>query len=237
MACENYGFMAPIKAALDSSLAFLAKSFSQFSQVRFNAVAAGLLKTSASAGIPGYVDAYLFAEQVDSPPGGRTNRGSRRDCRVPAQRSVQRNPGPTHRRRCGNEHQLLRPRGDRPRRRWSLRRVPTACRQRPDTPKNRENLGETGHFTAPISVGKGPISRVCFTQPRGTWIEQEQRFSRLKERVEWPRCHVSPSLVHRPARYDPFEICVPLSVRSAVKGHLRCFFRESDGQSHNRKTA
>ena len=64
MASENYGFMAPVKAALDSSLAFLAKSFSQFSQVRFNAVAPGLLKTSASAGIPGYVDAYLYAEQV-----------------------------------------------------------------------------------------------------------------------------------------------------------------------------
>lgn len=64
MASENYGYMAPIKAALDSSLAFLAKSFSQFSQVRFNAVAPGLLKTSASAGIPGYVDSYLFAEQV-----------------------------------------------------------------------------------------------------------------------------------------------------------------------------
>lgn len=64
MASENYGFMAPIKAALDSSLAFLAKSFSRFSQVRFNAVAPGLLKTSASAGIPGYVDAYLYAEQV-----------------------------------------------------------------------------------------------------------------------------------------------------------------------------
>lgn len=64
MASENYGFMAPIKAALDSSLAFLAKSFSSFSHVRFNAVAPGLLKTSASAGIPGYVDAYLFAEQV-----------------------------------------------------------------------------------------------------------------------------------------------------------------------------
>jgi len=64
MASENYGFMAPIKAALDSSLAFLAKSFSVFSRVRFNAVASGLLKTSASAGIPGYVDAYLFAEQV-----------------------------------------------------------------------------------------------------------------------------------------------------------------------------
>lgn len=64
MASENYGFMAPVKAALDSSLAFLTKSFSKFSNVRFNAVAPGLLKTSASAGIPGYVDAYLFAEQV-----------------------------------------------------------------------------------------------------------------------------------------------------------------------------
>ena len=64
MASESYGFMAPVKAALESSLAFLTKSFSRFSEVRFNAVAAGLLKTSASAGIPGYVDAYLFAEQV-----------------------------------------------------------------------------------------------------------------------------------------------------------------------------
>ncbi len=64
MASESYGFMAPVKAALDSSLAFLTKSFSRFSEVRFNAVAAGLLKTSASAGIPGYVDAYLFAENV-----------------------------------------------------------------------------------------------------------------------------------------------------------------------------
>lgn len=64
MASENYGFMAPIKAALDSSLAFLAKSFSSFSRVRFNAVGPGLLKTSASAGIPGYVDSYLYAERV-----------------------------------------------------------------------------------------------------------------------------------------------------------------------------
>ncbi|GIW99299.1 MAG: enoyl-[acyl-carrier-protein] reductase [NADH] [Pirellulaceae bacterium] len=64
MASESYGFMAPIKAALDSSLAFLTKSFSAFSEVRFNAVGAGLLKTSASAGIPGYVDAFLYAEQV-----------------------------------------------------------------------------------------------------------------------------------------------------------------------------
>ncbi len=64
MAAENYGYMAPIKAALDSSVCFLAKSFSQFSKIRFNAVCPGLLKTSASAGIPGYVDSYLFAEKA-----------------------------------------------------------------------------------------------------------------------------------------------------------------------------
>lgn len=64
MASESYGFMAPIKAALESSLAFLTKSFSRFSNVRFNSVASGLLKTSASAGIPGYVDSYLYAEKV-----------------------------------------------------------------------------------------------------------------------------------------------------------------------------
>jgi enoyl-[acyl-carrier protein] reductase I len=64
MASENYGYMAPIKAALDSSLVFLAKSFSRFSRIRFNAVAPGLLKTSASAGIPGYVESYLYAEQA-----------------------------------------------------------------------------------------------------------------------------------------------------------------------------
>jgi enoyl-[acyl-carrier protein] reductase I len=64
LAAENYGYMAPIKAALNSSLAFLAKSFSRFSEIRFNAVGAGPLKTSASAGIPGFVDSYLFAEQL-----------------------------------------------------------------------------------------------------------------------------------------------------------------------------
>ena len=66
MASENYGYMGPIKAALDSSVAFLAKSLSQevSPDIRVNAVGASLLKTSASAGIPGYIDAYLFAEQV-----------------------------------------------------------------------------------------------------------------------------------------------------------------------------
>ncbi|MCB9904868.1 MAG: SDR family oxidoreductase [Planctomycetes bacterium] len=62
MAAENYGYMAPIKAALDSAVVFLAKSFSQLGEVRFNAVKAGLLKTSASAGIPGYLESYLFGE-------------------------------------------------------------------------------------------------------------------------------------------------------------------------------
>ena len=64
MASENYGYMAPVKAALDSALVFLAKSFSQFSRIRFNAVAPGLLKTSASAGIPGLCRCYLYAEQA-----------------------------------------------------------------------------------------------------------------------------------------------------------------------------
>jgi enoyl-[acyl-carrier protein] reductase I len=63
-AAENYGFMAPVKAALDSSVVFLAKSFSAFSRVRFNAVCAGPLKTSSSAGIPGYLESYLHAEQL-----------------------------------------------------------------------------------------------------------------------------------------------------------------------------
>jgi enoyl-[acyl-carrier protein] reductase I len=64
MAAENYGYMAPAKAALDSTLCFLAKSFSAFSQVRFNSINPGLLKTSASAGIPGYIDSYLYAEKA-----------------------------------------------------------------------------------------------------------------------------------------------------------------------------
>jgi enoyl-[acyl-carrier protein] reductase I len=64
MAAENYGYMAPAKAALDSALCFLAKSFSTFSRIRFNSVNPGLLKTSASAVIPGYIDSYLHAEKA-----------------------------------------------------------------------------------------------------------------------------------------------------------------------------
>ena len=61
---DNYGFMGPIKAALESSARFLAKSFSADSEVRFNVVGSGPLKTSASAGIPGYLESYLFAEKL-----------------------------------------------------------------------------------------------------------------------------------------------------------------------------
>ncbi len=64
IAAEPYGFMAPVKAALDSTICFLAKSFSSFSQVRFNSVNAGPLKTSASAGIPGSVTYYLYTEKL-----------------------------------------------------------------------------------------------------------------------------------------------------------------------------
>jgi enoyl-[acyl-carrier protein] reductase I len=60
----NYGYMGPIKAALESSARFLAKSFSADSEVRFNVIGAGPLKTSASAGIPGYLESYLYAEKM-----------------------------------------------------------------------------------------------------------------------------------------------------------------------------
>jgi enoyl-[acyl-carrier protein] reductase I len=60
---DNYGYMGPIKAALDSAARFLAKSFGP-DGVRFNVVGAGPLKTSASAGIPGYIESYLYAEKL-----------------------------------------------------------------------------------------------------------------------------------------------------------------------------
>ena len=64
MAAENYGYMAPVKAALDSAVVFLARSFAADSRVRFNCVSPGLLKTNSAAGIPGYVESYLYAEEV-----------------------------------------------------------------------------------------------------------------------------------------------------------------------------
>jgi enoyl-[acyl-carrier protein] reductase I len=61
---DNYGYMGPIKAALESASRFLAKSFSADTRVRFNVVGAGPLKTSASAGIPGYIESYLYSEKL-----------------------------------------------------------------------------------------------------------------------------------------------------------------------------
>lgn len=60
----SYGYMGPIKAMLNSAIDYLAKSFSRDSEIRFNAIGSGPLKTSASAGIPGYIDHYLYAEQL-----------------------------------------------------------------------------------------------------------------------------------------------------------------------------
>lgn len=60
----SYGYLGPIKAMLDATVPFLAKSFSQDSRIRVNAVGAGPLKTSASAGIPDYIDNYIFAEAL-----------------------------------------------------------------------------------------------------------------------------------------------------------------------------
>lgn len=61
---HNYGYMGPIKAALESAARFLAKSFSADTAVRFNVVGSGPLKTSASAGIPGYLESYLYTEKL-----------------------------------------------------------------------------------------------------------------------------------------------------------------------------
>jgi enoyl-[acyl-carrier protein] reductase I len=61
---DNYGYMSPVKAALDSTVRQLAKSFSADTNVRFNSVNPALLKTSASAGIPGYLESYLYAEKM-----------------------------------------------------------------------------------------------------------------------------------------------------------------------------
>jgi enoyl-[acyl-carrier protein] reductase I len=60
---DNYGYMGPVKASLESCVRFLAKSLGS-EAVRFNAVGSGPLKTSASAGIPGYLESYLYAEKL-----------------------------------------------------------------------------------------------------------------------------------------------------------------------------
>ena len=59
----SYGYMGPIKAMLGAAVCYLAKSMS-YKNIRVNSVGAGPLKTSASAGIPGYIENYLFAEAL-----------------------------------------------------------------------------------------------------------------------------------------------------------------------------
>lgn len=60
----SYGYMGPIKAGLEAIIPFMAKGFSEFSHIRVNGVASGPLKTSASAGIPGYINNYIYAERL-----------------------------------------------------------------------------------------------------------------------------------------------------------------------------
>lgn len=60
----SYGYLGPIKAMLESTISYLSKSFSEFSEVRFNSVKAGPLKTSASSGIPNYIENYIYAEEL-----------------------------------------------------------------------------------------------------------------------------------------------------------------------------
>jgi enoyl-[acyl-carrier protein] reductase I len=60
----SYGYLGPIKAMLDGTVPYLAKSLSLDTNIRVNAVGAGPLKTSASAGIPDYINNYLFAEAL-----------------------------------------------------------------------------------------------------------------------------------------------------------------------------
>ncbi len=60
----SYGYLGPIKAMLETSVAYLAKSLSLNTKIRVNSIGAGPLKTSASAGIPDYIDNYLYSEAL-----------------------------------------------------------------------------------------------------------------------------------------------------------------------------
>jgi len=60
----SYGYLGPIKAMLESTTNYLAKSLSGISNIRVNSIGAGPLKTSASAGIPDYIENYLFSEAL-----------------------------------------------------------------------------------------------------------------------------------------------------------------------------
>ena len=108
MASENYGYMAPIKAALDTSLAFLAKSFSQFSRVRFNAVAPGLLQDFGLGRHPGLCRVVPLRRAGHSAEkGDRDRRGGPRGG-LSAQSAFQRRQRPADRGRRRHVDQLFR---------------------------------------------------------------------------------------------------------------------------------
>lgn len=60
----SYGYLGPIKAMLETSVSYLAKSLSEVGQIRVNCVASGPLKTSASAGIPNYIENFIYSEAL-----------------------------------------------------------------------------------------------------------------------------------------------------------------------------
>lgn len=60
----SYGYLGPIKAMLETTVCYLAKSLSEVTSIRVNSVGAGPLKTSASAGIPNYIENYLYSEAL-----------------------------------------------------------------------------------------------------------------------------------------------------------------------------
>ena len=107
MASENYGYMAPIKAALDSSLAFLAKSFSRFSQVRFNAVAPGFAEDLGVGRHSGIRRFLPVCRAGDAQKTGGEDRGSGQRGGVFAQPAVERHQFPAGRRGRRNEHELF----------------------------------------------------------------------------------------------------------------------------------
>ncbi len=60
----SYGYLGPIKAMLETTVCYLAKSLSALKNIRVNSIGAGPLKTSASAGIPDYINNYLYSEAL-----------------------------------------------------------------------------------------------------------------------------------------------------------------------------
>ena len=136
---DNYGYMGPIKAALESSVRFLAKSFSADTAVRFNAVGAGPLKTSASAGIPGYIESYLYAEKLTFRKKKPRDAGSGRCGAVSAQPAQQRHQRHDARRRRRPRLKLLRS-GTRPARDAAGRKCMTATRDPQTDAKTGPNV-------------------------------------------------------------------------------------------------